>query len=139
MIFISESENIKAVIATQFNDFGKGENFHKEMKPFLGDSIFAIDGDLWRFSRQLVRPQLIKEKVRDLEIMEKGVTKLIRLMGGLGEKVNISDLFYRYTIDVAVEHLMETELNSLDNPKVGFAGAFDYVQRFSVSLDLQGR
>ena len=137
-IFTDEPENIKAVLATQFHDFGKGEVFHRTMEPFLGDSIFATDGEAWHFSRQLLRPQFVKQRIRDLEIFEKHVTKLISLVGGAseGEAVDISSLFYRYTIDTAVEYLMETDLCSLDNAHVEFAEAFDRVQRFHVrSID----
>ena len=35
-----EPENIKAVLATQFGEFGKGPQFHEVWKDFLGESIF---------------------------------------------------------------------------------------------------
>ena len=37
VIVTADPENIKAVLATQFNDFGKGENFNKDWHEFLGD------------------------------------------------------------------------------------------------------
>lgn len=40
-LFTADPENIKAILATQFSDFGKGELFHRDWKEFLGDGIFA--------------------------------------------------------------------------------------------------
>ena len=36
IIFTADEENIKAILATQFQDFGKGPQFRKEWKDFLG-------------------------------------------------------------------------------------------------------
>lgn len=40
IVFTADEENVKAVLATQFADFGKGEQFRKEWKDFLGLSMF---------------------------------------------------------------------------------------------------
>jgi hypothetical protein len=36
IIFTSDEENVKAILATQFQDYGKGPQFRKEWKEFLG-------------------------------------------------------------------------------------------------------
>ena len=41
LMFTADEENIKAVLATQFQDFGKGPQFRKEWKDFLGLSKFC--------------------------------------------------------------------------------------------------
>lgn len=41
VIFTVDEENIKAILATQFQDYGKGEQFHKEWHDFLGDSMYT--------------------------------------------------------------------------------------------------
>lgn len=42
VIFTADPENIKAILATHFNDYGKGEHFNKDWHPFLGDSTLAL-------------------------------------------------------------------------------------------------
>ena len=37
VILTGEPENIKAILATQFKDYGKGEQFRKEWHAFLGN------------------------------------------------------------------------------------------------------
>lgn len=42
LILTADEENVKAILATQFQDFGKGEVFQSEWDPFLGHSESAI-------------------------------------------------------------------------------------------------
>lgn len=94
IIFTADPDNIKAVLATQFADFGKGEQFNKDWHDFLGDSIFAADGQIWHESRQLLRPQFIKDRVSDLEIFEKHTQILMPFLEG-AKTVDLADLFFR--------------------------------------------
>ncbi|KAJ4415106.1 hypothetical protein N0V82_007545 [Gnomoniopsis sp. IMI 355080] len=144
-VFTSDPENIKAILATQFNDFGKGEIFHKEWSEFLGDSIFTTDGAMWHTSRQLLRPQFIKDRISDLDCFEEHLQTFFKAManGGAlkgddqqvnmaavnGRVLDISDLFFRYTLDVATDFLLGKNVNSLCNPEQEFAHAFNEVQR----------
>lgn len=129
MIFTADHENIKAILATQFGDYGKGQPFHEEWKDFLGDSIFTTDGTLWHNSRQLIRPQFIKDRVSDLHVFESHIQTLFRAIAnggalnsedqpvdieaGNGKPVDISDLFFRYTLDAATEFLLGYDVKSL--------------------------
>lgn len=94
IVFTADPDNIKAILATQFQDYGKGEQFNKDLHDFLGDSIFATDGKQWYESRQLLRPQFIKDRVSDLDIFEKHWRILMPHLEG-GGTVDIADLFFR--------------------------------------------
>lgn len=133
IIFTIDPENIKALLTGQFNDFGKGEPFHREWREFLGDSIFATDGELWSSSRHLIRPMFVRDRIVDTEIFETNVQKLITLFEGNssphGSKiVDVGDLYFRYTLDAATHYLLGKGTDSLDNPTTVFAEAFRYVQ-----------
>ena len=129
MIFTADPENIKAVLATQFTDYGKGKPFHDDWHAFLGDSIFTTDGEAWHHSRQLIRPQFVKNRVADLEIFEKHVGKLISQFGGRGQEVDVAALFFRFTLDSITDYLLGKSVDSLDDPQAEFASAFAEVQR----------
>lgn len=121
------------MLTGQFNDFGKGETFHREFREFLGDSIFATDGEMWSASRHLIRPMFMRDRIVDTEIFETNVQKLIRLFGGSaapnGSKiVDVGDLYFRYTLDASTDYLLGKSTDSLDNPTTRFAEAFRYVQ-----------
>ncbi|KAL8831541.1 MAG: hypothetical protein Q9191_000819, partial [Dirinaria sp. TL-2023a] len=129
MIFTADPDNIRAVLASQFDDYGKGEPFHEDWKDFLGDSIFTTDGQQWSESRNLLRPLFMKNRVRDFEIFERHTQKLIGLIGAKGQMVDISELFYSYTLDTATDYLLGASVNSLDTEDNDFATYFDEVQR----------
>ncbi|ETS86214.1 hypothetical protein PFICI_00042 [Pestalotiopsis fici W106-1] len=145
LIFTSDPENIKAILASQFGDYGKGEPFHREWSEFLGDSIFVTDGDKWHASRQLIRPQFVRERISDLDCFESHLDTLFRAIAngqalngadqkvdieaGNGKTVEISDLFFRYTLDVATDFLLGLDVQSLTTPRQEFADAFNEVQR----------
>jgi cytochrome P450 len=144
-IITVDPENVKAILASQFSDFGKGEPFHKEWSSFLGDSIFTTDGPQWHASRQLIRPQFTKDRVSDLECFEAHMQTLFQAIEKGGPLLadtssvsvdaaqnkifNISDLFFRYTLDVTTDFLLGADVKSLSYPKQDFANAFDEVQR----------
>jgi cytochrome P450 len=129
VIFTADPENIKAILTTQFEDYGKGEPFHRDFKAFLGDSIFVTDGEQWSRNRQLIRPMFIRERVADLELFERHVVKLLHLLGGGGRVVDVESLFFRYTLDAATDFLLGKSVDSLDDPQAEFAEAFAEVQR----------
>jgi cytochrome P450 len=137
VVFTADPENIKAILATQFNDYGKGEPFHNEWKDFLGDSIFTTDLDMWHDSRQLIRPQFIKDRVSDLGIFEAHIqilinqikTKGLKLDGTQGKELEVSDLFFRYTLDAATHFLLGRSVDSLEIQEQEFAEAFSEAQR----------
>ena len=111
------------------SDYGKGKSFHDDWHPFLGDSIFTTDGEAWHYSRQLMRPQFVKDRISDLDIFEKHVEKLMSHINGQGEEVDIANLFYRLTLDSTTDYLLGESVNSLDDPQTEFASAFAEVQR----------
>ncbi|KAF1979634.1 cytochrome P450 [Bimuria novae-zelandiae CBS 107.79] len=126
VIMTADPENIKAILATQFKDYGKGESFHKDFQDFLGDGIFNVDGQLWHNSRQLIRPQFVKDRLSDIEIFEEHAQKLMVKLGQ-GE-VDMMDMFFRFTLDAATHFLLGSDIGSLDHPQTAFAGAFGRVQ-----------
>lgn len=128
LILTADVENIKAILATQFTDFGKGEQFNKEWHEFLGDSIFTTDGQKWHDARQLIRPQFIRDRLSDINIFEKHCQVLVPLLGGRGQTVDAADLFFRFTLDAATDFLLGKSVDSLHNDQTGFASAFNNVQ-----------
>lgn len=86
-IFTASPENIKAILASQFGEYGKGKRFHDDWKAFLGDSISTTDGDRWRENRRLIRPQFAAERFLDLQVFECHVQELVHAILGLSEEI----------------------------------------------------
>ncbi|KAI3552608.1 cytochrome P450 [Colletotrichum abscissum] len=127
-----EPEHIKTVLTSKFADFGKGPMFHQVWSPFLGDSIFTTDGKTWQDNRSLIRPMFIKDRVSDLHIFDKWTNIMMDKFPASGVTFDISDLFYRMTLDVTTDFLLGHGVNSLGNPKHHFAHAFNEVQSYQM-------
>ncbi|GAB1313210.1 Cytochrome P450 alkane hydroxylase [Madurella fahalii] len=127
-----EPEHVKTILTTKFGEYGKGPRFHEIWSPFLGDSIFTTDGQLWADSRSLIRPMFIKDRVRDIEVFDKWANTLISKLPASGQTVDMMDLFYRMTLDVTTDFLLGGSVNSLNNPKHEFVAAFQEVQRLQM-------
>ena len=89
--------------------------------------IFTTDGALWHDSRQLIRPQFIKDRVSDLDIFEEHTQLVLAKLSGQQE-VNFMDLMFKYTLDAATHFLLGKSVGSLENPQTVFADAFFNVQ-----------
>ncbi|ORY67749.1 cytochrome P450 [Pseudomassariella vexata] len=137
-ILTRDPEHVKAILTTNFGSFGKGPSFNELWRPFLGDSIFTTDGQLWHDSRSLIRPMFIKDRVSDLAIFERWTSALVDKIPRDGTYVDIMDLFYRMTLDVTTDFLLGTSVNSLANPRNHFAEAFNDVQRIQMLLTTIG-
>ncbi|KAH6667491.1 cytochrome P450, partial [Halenospora varia] len=130
-IFTNDPANIKAILATQFEDYGKGERFHSDWAPFWGEGIFSVDVKAWKGSRQLIRAQFVKKRVEDLAIFEKHVEVLKGIIKekGDGGRFDVNEFFLRYTLDAAMEFLLGESVDAQRDPAVEFSRAFAEVQR----------
>ncbi|KAL7942335.1 cytochrome P450 [Trichoderma barbatum] len=145
VLFTADPENIKAMLATQFHDFGKGPQFYDEWYDFLGDSIFTTDGARWHDNRQLLRPQFSRDRVSDLQCFEAHIQTLFKAManGGPlngedqlvdlaqadGRRIDIKKLFFRYTLDLSADFLFGIDIKCLTTPKHTLLDSFNQVQR----------
>ncbi|PWW76906.1 cytochrome P450 [Tuber magnatum] len=136
-----EPENIKAMLATSFKDFGLGPERHANFYPLLGDGIFTLDGAGWEHARANLRPQFSREQVSDVGALEVHVQRLMnRLPEGDGEVADLQSLFYCLTLDSATEFLVGESVDSLLSPELNPTGDVDggkeemsFAQAFNVS------
>lgn len=142
IIFTVEPENIKAVLATQFNDFALGSR-HAHFSPLLGDGIFTLDSHGWKNSRAMLRPQFSREQISHVRTLEPHVQTLAsHIKNNKGQVFDIQDLFFKFTVDTATEILFGQSVYCLRDgtvpqqaPADGFDGrenfneAFNYTQR----------
>jgi cytochrome P450 len=95
---------------------------------------------MWHNSRQLIRPQFIKDRVSDLKTFETHFQTLLPLLQGThpGSTIRIDDLFFRFTLDAATDFLLGESVDSLKDPKVEFAHAFAEVQHVQAVIARAG-
>lgn len=140
-----DPENIKALLATQFNDFGLGVR-HVQLAPLLGDGIFTLDGSGWKHSRAMLRPQFARDQVAHVKALEPHFKTLSKhILNTKGQKFDIQKLFFKLTIDSATEFLFGESCGSLCDESVGmglneldFDGKKDFADAFNVSQNYLG-
>ncbi|KAI5950278.1 hypothetical protein KGF54_005235 [Candida jiufengensis] len=142
IVFTVDPENIKAVLATQFNDFSLGTR-HEHFAPLLGDGIFTLDGNGWKDSRAMLRPQFAREQIAHVKSLEPHIQVLAKHIKNNNFKTfDLQELFFRFTVDTATEFLFGESVHSLYDSKLGleypnnipgrenFADAFNISQKY---------
>ncbi|KAL8753833.1 MAG: hypothetical protein Q9199_004770 [Rusavskia elegans] len=132
IIFTTEPENLKAMLATKFKDWNLPDRRKAAFEPLLGRGIFTSDGGAWQHSRELLRPNFVRNQVADLAAFENHLKHLIQAIPRDGSTVDLRELFYRLTIDSATEFLFGESTNCLAPGASAqaneFADAFDRSQ-----------
>lgn len=95
IIFTVEPKNVQTVLATKFEDFELGDYRKMAVRPLLGHGIFASDGDMWQRSRGLLLPHFVRDQVKDINVYETHVARLIENIPQDGSTVDLQDLFFR--------------------------------------------
>ncbi|KAL0389418.1 UNVERIFIED_CONTAM: cytochrome [Sesamum calycinum] len=64
-IFTANAANVQHMLKSHFYNYPKGEVFRRTLRDFLGDSIFNVDGDNWKFQRQISSHQFNTRSLRN--------------------------------------------------------------------------
>lgn len=131
-VFIStiEPENLKTVMSLKFKDYELPDERKKLLIPMLGEGIFTTDGAAWQHSREMLRPNFVRSQIGDIEMFERHVGNLIQAIPQDGSLVDLQDLFFSSTLDIATEFLFGTSTNTLRHGETN-AAAMEFVKSFS--------
>jgi cytochrome P450 len=124
LLVTRDPANAQAMFATQTQDFGIGAHRRETWRPLLGDGIFTAQGEAWKHSRHLLRPQFARTQISDLELEERHLQAMFSLKSlqpmysgnkddGWTQTVDLSPLFLCFTLDVATEFLYGHSVYSL--------------------------
>ena len=104
--------------------------------PMFGDGIFTQEGEAWRRSRLMLRPQLVHRQYEDLKLFDEPMDDLMDNLPESGGVVDLQPLFFRFTLDVTTAFLFGESIRSLKSepgsPEQHFAAAFDLAQSYVI-------
>ncbi|KAE8370908.1 cytochrome P450 [Aspergillus caelatus] len=130
----TDPESLEALM-TNTNEFGFGLR-RKILFPFLGGGIFTQDGDAWKHSRELLRPQLSRQKYRTLVVFRFRIDNLLGHIPADGTEVDLQPLFFRSTLETTTEFLFGKSINSIESGEFNkgekFAEGFHNAQRYVI-------
>ena len=122
--------NLEAMLSSNFQDWSMGPR-RKITFPMFGDGIFTQDGDRWKHSRELLRPQFHFKQYADLEVFRESVDNLIdSIAEGI---VDLQPLFFRLTLDTTTAFLFGESVQSLKTPDV--AGEQTFAESFNIAQE----
>ncbi|KAJ7634636.1 cytochrome P450 monooxygenase pc-3 [Roridomyces roridus] len=115
-IATSEPAYIKAVLATEFDNYWKGPIDEDRGKSLLGTGVFNTDDEMWQFHRKITRPYFSRDRISDFDTFDTHANNAIgqaaaRLRQGYA--VDIQDAIARFTLDSATEFLFGKSVDSL--------------------------
>ncbi|KAJ7905904.1 cytochrome P450 [Mycena leptocephala] len=115
-VFTLWPEHIKLILASDFNNYVKGERFQSGMDSVLGTGVFNSDGEMWKFHRAMTRPFFSRDKISHFDIFDAHADEVIAVMKQRtrgGYSIDFQDLIGRFTMDSASEFLFGTCVESL--------------------------
>ncbi|KAF7291833.1 Glycosyltransferase family 39 protein [Mycena chlorophos] len=114
-VITAEPAYIKAILATEFDNYWKGPVDEHRGISLLGTGVFNVDGEMWKFHRQMTRPFFTRERITDFDTFDKYATEVLNLAAARlreGYPVDIQDIAARFTLDSATAFLFGDSVNS---------------------------
>eukprot|EP01089_Gocevia_fonbrunei_P020845 TRINITY_DN7857_c0_g3_i2.p1 TRINITY_DN7857_c0_g3~~TRINITY_DN7857_c0_g3_i2.p1 ORF type:complete len:335 (+),score=49.17 TRINITY_DN7857_c0_g3_i2:68-1072(+) len=127
-----EPANVRHFMYTNFNNYDKGDVMREIYGKLFGKGIFAADGHQWEVMRKTARPLFMSSIITQhmLPVFIKHGNKVLQKFENVKNikgKIDLQDLFFRFTLDSIGEIGFGTDINSL-NEEVRFSKSFDRVQ-----------
>ncbi|KZS99736.1 cytochrome P450 [Laetiporus sulphureus 93-53] len=138
MYITCDPQVIKTILATDFDNFIKGEIFSGFMSPVLGTGVFNSDGEMWKWHRSMTRPFFSKDRISHFELFDKHSNEALRKMAerlSEGHAVDFQDLVSRFTLDCASEFLFGSCVDFLRSPLPFSHDATGFLSSSSLSPD----
>ncbi|XP_071719840.1 cytochrome P450 94A1-like [Rutidosis leptorrhynchoides] len=138
-VITGNPEVVKHILKTQFSLYEKGDNFRTPLSDLLGNGIFNVDGDEWKFQRQVSSHEFntktlrhFVEHVVDAELNE----RLIPILKAAAENdtiLDLQDILQRFAFDniCRIAFGYDPKYLTPSLPKAKFAIAFEDAVRIS--------
>lgn len=118
LLITRDVENVKAIFATQSQDFDIGLHRQKTFESILGMGVMTNRGEKWKHSRALVRPQFARDNVADLPVLQRHVDALVRRLrvgsDGWTGHVDLAPMFSDFTLDTGTEFILGQSVHMQD-------------------------
>jgi cytochrome P450 len=133
-VVVSTPEHYEEIARTRFEAFGKGPFQHDLLRDLMGESIFTVDGDEWKFHRRIMvglfsqralrgpMTQTIQKHVRTFELNLSGYKADFK-------PVNLFRELHRFTLGTFSEIALGVNMRKLpSDERSKFEEAFSFVQ-----------
>ncbi|OAA58901.1 Cytochrome P450 [Akanthomyces lecanii RCEF 1005] len=117
-IYTTEPENLKAMTAVVWKDFGISplRRFKNIGYPFGDKGVNTTDGDDWVFSRFLIKPFFNREVYTSSERLRGYTDHFLRILPPDGQTLNVQPYFQRWFLDVTTDFIFGEPMDALTHP-----------------------
>lgn len=104
-IFTGNPSNVQHILKTHFRIYPKGELLRCSLHDFLGDGIFNINGDAWKFQRRVSSHEFNRKSLRKFveHVVDAELSgRLIPILASAaknGAVLDLQDILQRFTFD----------------------------------------
>jgi len=93
-IYTIEPENMKSMSAINWKDFAVGpmRRNNKATHPFADKGVNTVDGEEWKYSRELIKPFFVREAFTNTGRLSRHVDRLFNRFPEDGETFNIQPI-----------------------------------------------
>lgn len=135
----SNPENVEYMLKTRFENFPKGKPFSAILGDFLGQGIFNVDGELWRFQRKMASLELDRYSIKSFAfgIVKSEIQKRLipLLLLNKGAVLDLQSVFRQFSFDTICRFsfgLDPVRLEAISSvPMSDFAFSFDLASKLS--------
>ena len=127
MIFTIEPENLKTILATNVNEWTFSVIRKRSFGRYFGHGIFTAEGLTWKHSRELLRPNFARSQIDNPATLEPHVFALLAAIPRDGSTFDLQELFFRFTIDTAIDFLFGLDPSTSKEKSTAFMTAFDHI------------
>ncbi|KAK7415208.1 hypothetical protein QQX98_006055 [Neonectria punicea] len=130
IVMTNEPDNVKTLLSGQFETWQIRGVRQKVLALATGPKgIFSVNGPEWHEARAMIRPSFVRNQIADLECTDRHVEMFLERVPRDGTRVDLQELFYLFTMDVATDFMFGHSTDMLANPTpeaLEFAESFDY-------------
>lgn len=131
LVMTTEPDCVGYILAKNFENYDKGDNFIEMFYEFLGEGIFNTNGEIWKAQREIARPHFNRMEFSEMSaVFNNHATTVLEILESYCDTdkyIDVQDVFPKYTIDSFGEHFFGHNIDSLKKPSQ-FAKDFKYVQ-----------
>ncbi|OLL25577.1 Cytochrome P450 94C1 [Neolecta irregularis DAH-3] len=122
LISVNTPEQLAHILKSNFDNYVKGRFIHEISHEVLGHGIFNADGEKWRYQRKVASHIFTASAFKGLisDVINDEIANLLLILKSYsesGEAFNISDLFFRMTLDIFAKISVSQEFHCLTSYK----------------------
>lgn len=108
----------KAILVNQVNECDHGDNRITIVEPLAGTGVLNNQGEAWKYSRALLRPQFARDNISNLEMEERHLSDMWPVLDkevgkddGWTGVIDLQDIFPNLTLGTSVDFLLGHKVN----------------------------